>query len=370
LDILPKKRTSRAVTSVAVRKTHTVPTPRTSGRMPKPSSSLKRKLVGIGLVSFNLIVLGAVGYTALIYSGTKPTSYGVQKLNAMEQQSSPLDALSAADIAANIAQMAGLPEALAVTNQADTIDLYLNAAVIEKEYVTKTQVLSAAIKTKDDIVSHVVVDGDTIGSLAASYGVTSDSIKWSNDLRVDQLRVGTTLKIPPVNGLVHIVGVGDTPEKLAQTFSANAKEIVAFNDAEISGLVQGEVIIIPNGVKPRPVVAFKANYGYNGYWYGYCTWYVATRITVPNNWGNANRWDDNARLTPGWIVSSTPVVGAIAQSNSGPEGHVGIVQEVSADGTMIKYSDMNGLAGWGREGRTADWVPARARFQNFIYRAQ
>jgi surface antigen len=69
-------------------------------------------------------------------------------------------------------------------------------------------------------------------------------------------------------------------------------------------------------------------------------------------------------------VSTTPVVGAIAQSNSGPEGHVAIVEAVSDDGAMIKYSDMNGLAGWGREGRTADWVPARSRFQNFIYRTE
>jgi surface antigen len=163
--------------------------------------------------------------------------------------------------------------------------------------------------------------------------------------------------------------VGDTPDKIAQTYNANAREIIAFNDAEIKGIALGDTIVIPNGVKPRPVVAFKANYGYNGYWYGYCTWYVATKINVPNNWGNANRWDDNARQTPGWTVSSTPVVGAVSQSNSGPEGHVGIVEAVSEDGTMIKYSDMNGLAGWGRAG-FSDWVPARSRFQNFIYRVQ
>jgi len=46
---------------------------------------------------------------------------------------------------------------------------------------------------------------------------------------------------------------------------------------------------------------------------------------------------------------------------------VGVVDEVSPDGTMIKYSDMNGLAGWGRVGQSG-WVPVFSTFQNFIYR--
>jgi LysM repeat protein len=369
LDILPRKRTTRTSPAKAVTRVPKLPAP-SNTRSPKSNRKLKKTIFRYGLIVFNVLVLGIVGYAVLIYSSEKSsTSYGVQKINAIEGQSNPLDPLSAADIAANIAQMAGLPEELAVTNQADTIDLYLNAAVIEKEYVAKAQILSADIKTKEDIIQHVVAEGESVSALATKYGVTSDSIKWSNDLRIDQLRAGTTLRIPPVNGIVYTIGVGDTPDKLADTYSANAKEIIAFNDAELTGMKLGDIIVIPNGVKPRPVVAFKANYGNNGYWYGYCTWYVATKINVPNNWGNANRWDDNARLTPGWIVSTAPVVGAIAQSNSGPEGHVGIVEAVFEDGSMIKYSDMNGLAGWGRTGYS-EWVPARSRFQNFIYRTQ
>ena len=49
-------------------------------------------------------------------------------------------------------------------------------------------------------------------------------------------------------------------------------------------------------------------------------------------------------------------------------GHVGIVTAVSEDGSMIKYKDMNGLAGFGRYGETPDFIPAHARFQKFIYR--
>ncbi len=107
-------------------------------------------------------------------------------------------------------------------------------------------------------------------------------------------------------------------------------------------------------------------YGYNGYDYGWCTWYAASKVAVPANWGNANTWDNYAARS-GWTVSTTPVPGAVAQTDAGGLGHVGVVEAVSADGTMYKYSDMNGLAGWGRVGYS-DWVPIHSKFQKFIYR--
>jgi surface antigen len=45
-------------------------------------------------------------------------------------------------------------------------------------------------------------------------------------------------------------------------------------------------------------------------------------------------------------------------------GHVGIVEQVAPDGTM-KYSDMNGIAGWGRVGYSG-WV-SPSTFQHYIY---
>ena len=105
--------------------------------------------------------------------------------------------------------------------------------------------------------------------------------------------------------------------------------------------------------------------GYNGYDYGYCTWYAAGRVPVPSNWGNANTWDNLARVS-GWNVSGTPRVGAVAQTNRGYYGHVAVVEAVSPDGTMIKYSDMNGLAGFNRVGYSG-WVPI-SKFDNYIYR--
>jgi len=60
---------------------------------------------------------------------------------------------------------------------------------------------------------------------------------------------GTRLVIPPVNGIVYTVKAGDTPASLATRFNANADQIIAYNDAEITGLQVGEQILIPNATQ-------------------------------------------------------------------------------------------------------------------------
>jgi len=136
--------------------------------------------------------------------------------------------------------------------------------------------------------------------------------------------------------------------------------------------VVGRRIIIPDGRIVTSSVSysysgsFTPRYSNTGYPWGWCTWYAAAQSGAPSNWGNANTWAYYAGLTPGWTYSSNPRVGAIAQTSRGWAGHVAIVEAVSDDGTMIKYSDMNGLAGWGRVGYSG-WAPA-ATFQHYIYR--
>lgn len=270
-----------------------------------------------------------------------------------------------------------MPEATAVTNQADTVSVEMTLTANDS-LVTKPQIVATDLKSRRDIQAYLVKEGDTVTSIASKFNVTSDSIRWSNNVSGDTVTPGATLSIPPLNGIVYTVVAGDTPQSLAAKYNANADQITAFNDAEIGGLKPGTKIIIPNGQVQQPVYVSRpastsygysfgssAIYGYNGYDWGFCTWYVANRISIPSNWGNANTWDNLAPRS-GWAVSSTPRQGAIAQHNNGAFGHVAYVEAVSPDGTMIKYSDMNGLAGFGRVGYSG-WVPA-SKFPNYIYR--
>lgn len=335
-----------------------------------------------GLIAANLVVvIAVVALVASSFQGGSSPSTGVVSSqsgvaaiigspNKQSALANPLDRLSSADIAVFVARTANMPEQIAVTNQADSVSANLATNTVSSaNVVSKPQIVATSFKSNKDIKTYVTKPGDTITSIASQFGITSDSVRWSNDLTGDSIAAGTALTIPPITGIVYVVKSGDTPDKIAQRYSADVKQIIAYNDAEIKGLAVGSKIIIANGTKPAPIVtavAFSATYGSNGYDYGWCTYYAAGKVPVPSNWGNANTWDDRARMTPGWTVSSTPVPGAVLQTNRGGLGHVGYVEAVSEDGTQIKYSDMNGLAGWGRVGYSG-WVPA-STFPNYIYR--
>ncbi len=343
-------------------------------------------MIRYGLLTANLLllvaVIGFVVQSPRSRQANRQSTLTATNLNA----ANPLDQLSSSDIAVHLAQMASLPESTAVINQADTITGQMAISSADNNVAAKPQIVGTAAKSNRDIQKYVTQPGDTLAAVAAKFGVTSDSVRWSNDLTGSAFPVNRELFIPPVNGIVYLVKAGDQPDKLARDFSANKDAIIAFNDAEVAGLVVGQRIVVPDGTKATSVynvtrygggLAWGSApiYGFNGYDYGWCTWYVASRIPIPTNWGNANNWNEAARDS-GWTVSEKPREGAIAQTDGNSRnrlGHVGIVEAVSADGTMIKYSDMNGLAGWGKRGNTWDdggegWVPALGKYQRFIYR--
>lgn len=278
-----------------------------------------------------------------------------------------------------MARLTRLPEANSVTNHADSVNFELTSIQSDSTVIAKPLVLSSTLPSRKDIQTYVAKAGDSVDSIAAQFGVSSDSVRWSNSLNGNGVAAGSTLHLPPpaVNGIVYTVKSGDTVESIARKYNTSADLVVAYNDTEIKGLPFGERIIVPNGsiITAAPAVvsrgtsflgSYAPSYGGNGYDYGWCTWGVANKISVPNNWGNANTWDNFAARS-GWTVSNVPIVGAVGQSDRGWAGHVGVVTEVSPDGSQIKYLDMNGLAGWGRYGYS-DWVPTHSAFQKFIYR--
>lgn len=351
--------------------------------------TFRRRAVRFGIVATNLVILAVIMAVVL----QSPNSNSIPKASALTNatssvESNPLDQVSSADIALTVARMNSLPETTAITSQAQSQAADVAIATSTNNVTAKPEVVATALKSRADIQNYVTVAGDSIGSLATKFGVTSDSIKWSNGFTGDAVPAGTKLVIPPVNGIVYTVKNGDTIESIAAKFNANKDQIAAYNDSEIAGLKVGEQILIPNGTV-SPVTASRTAttaagiagggagpagaafpwgngplYGVNGYDYGYCTWYVATQISVPGNWGNAATWAYYAGAS-GWGVSTRPTVGAIAQKGGG-YGHVAIVDEVSPDGTQVRYKDMNGVAGWGRVGQSG-WVPA-SHYDHYITR--
>ncbi len=338
---------------------------------PSLNKAARKKWIRRGLISGNVLLLLGVALFIIVNRSASQTvrSNTISSATSLAGTiANPLDRLSSAQIALTAARMTNLPELTAIRNQADSDSILLSEIPNDSQFLSKPLVAATAEKSRQDIIHYTTRSGDTISSLSAKFKVTPSSIRWSNNIFGDSLAAGTHLVIPPVNGIVYTVKAGDTPASIAGQFGADQNQIIVYNDAEVNGLRPGERILIPNGTV-TPAVAptsldFTATYGGNGYDFGFCTWYVANRLPVPTNWGNANTWALYARMS-GWTVTTAPIKGAIAQTSAGWDGHVGIVEDISPDGTMIKYSDMNGLAGWGRVGYSG-WVPA-SKFEHYIY---
>ena len=337
--------------------------------------AVKKRLVRLGLVGANLVLLGGVLFFVITSSHSHTDANLSSQTTAETVAVSPVDRLTSFDVAANIAKTVNLPERTPIANQAQSARVAVVVSASDTSVAAKPQVITAGLKSWRDIAEYTVAAGENVPAVAQKFGITSESVRWSNGLSGDSVTAGTKLVVPPVSGLVYTVKTGDTPQSVATAYHTSAEKIVQDNDAE-NGLPVGKRILVRDG-KIIPVVtrtytnatsvyaaSFSPRYGANGYDWGWCTYYAAARSGAPGNWGNANTWAYYARLS-GWRVSSVPTAGAIFQTPAGWAGHVGIVEEVYDNGTM-KVSDMNGFAGFGRVGYAVVSVGA---YPNYISRS-
>lgn len=336
-------------------------------QLPKKS---RRRAVRYGLLAANVVVLSVVAAFVIVGrhggTGNLTNQSSAAALGDSSTTVNPLDQLSSADIAVHIARAANLDEAQAVTNKADTVNAQQAVSSASQSIVTKPQVISDGLKSRKDIQVYVVKAGDTVSSVAAKFGVTSDTIRWSNGLTGENLTEGKQLLISPVNGIVYLVKSGDTVDSVANKYHSNKDLLAAINDAEVTGLPVGQYIIIPGGSPASTTTAtlagvtgsggfawggYGAVYSGNGYDYGYCTWWAANRRAqtghpIPSNLGNASTWKVLAQRA-GIPVGSVPVAGAVIWTPPRDYyGHVGFVESVNGDGS-VNVSEMN-VAGWGR----------------------
>lgn len=246
--------------------------------------------------------------------------------------------------------------------------------------------------------SYTVAAGEDLGAVASRFGVSVESIRWSNfeALRstAADVKVGETILVPPVNGVVVTVAEGDTIESLAAAYKVSAQAIVDFNYLRDPARVPaGWRLVIPGGqgpafetpvleVAPAPLLRATqvTTAGSSGggtssrggpapgsqstakFPYGYCTWYVASRRAVP--WtGDAWQWFGQARAY-GYATGSTPRPGAIMVTWESGWGHVAIVESVNPDGSWV-VSEMN-FVGWGVVSQRT-LRPGRVSLIGFIY---
>jgi murein DD-endopeptidase MepM/ murein hydrolase activator NlpD len=127
-----------------------------------------------------------------------------------------------------------------------------NSSIAVGEDVFGTQISQ---KPRDKAITYTVQKGDTVSTIAQKFGISADTIRWANNLSDDNIGVGDTLQILPVTGIYYKVQSGDTVYTIAKKFAAEPQGIVdfPFNDfanPETFSLVTGQMLIVPDGVKP------------------------------------------------------------------------------------------------------------------------
>lgn len=335
----------------------------------------KRKKIDTSWVKTTLpyIIVG-VAVLGLVTFGSIDKQSGDFNLSlaafAAEDYNVSVDQLSELYVVADLSDALGLASASDVaSNYMVTTTMYdsgqTSVGKLEKPNLTN-------IVASRGVIEYVVGEGENIDSIAKKYGISADNIRWSNGLKTVDVASGTVLYIPSTSGIVYTVKANDTVESIAEKYGSSVQEIVALNDLEVSGISEGVKIVIKDGslpeterpeyVAPAPVVRRTNTYTYTylgstserqnievvgyfynlgGRWYapGQCTqwaWYKRQDLPLL---GNANAWARNAAAA-GYVVNRTPSAGAIFQTTAGWYGHVGYVEAVNEDGSIV-VTEMN-----------------------------
>lgn len=354
---------------------------RAQGAMPAQSTKrsqkgrIKSSTVAIYASIFVLLVaVIGVGYRAPQEQAAASTTVANRPETAETPAVNDVVATTVAAVAAQAADLAVAPNVAELAVATSVQSQYENTSS-DSSTISKPTIVELSTATRD-VASYVVQEGDTVSSVAAKFGLSTDTIKWANNLTGDSIAVGSNLKVLPRDGILYTVANDDTLESIATKYKADASLITTVNDLEINGLTTGLQIIVPGGVlpekerpgyvAPRAAVTYTTGYsaGFGsgktwfiskgigaagGYAYGNCTSYAFWRraqlgMPVGTQWGNASSWARSA-TNAGYTVNNTPSVGAVMQ-NGGGYGHVAVVEAVLPNGD-IQVSEMNAYVSGG-----------------------
>ncbi len=203
-------------------------------------------LVAIALAASNLSTdptNGPTGNTEGAGTGARIAAAGAVSGLGLSGQGGIDDSAAGASSADSAAGGPGPDAAGLTTDSGASIDgPFRNDGTLLKPFAVDTSVAdgSGLLKT------YRVRSGDTLVGIAHRFGVSMMTIWWANHLtNKDTLRIGETLKIPPVNGVVITVASTDTLDTLAARYHVAPSDILDVNQLADPNLVVGQTLTIP-----------------------------------------------------------------------------------------------------------------------------
>jgi hypothetical protein len=156
------------------------------------------------------------------------------------------------------------------------------------------------------VVEYTVQAGDTAWSIGEKFGLQPETILWGNSwlsVEAGSLSIGLTLRIPPVDGVLHEVREGESIESIAALYGADPEVVREYpgNGLAAVGATPevGRELIVPGGTRAlawtEPGPRFVAGLGraspgfYSGPLVqtgtGYFAWPTNTQSVTQGFWG-------------------------------------------------------------------------------------
>ena len=229
-----------------------------------------------------------------------------------------------------------------ITNDSEAIQKAILANAMSEGFISSTGTVATEITNREEpsvlpsneakTIQYTVINGDTLSGLGMKFDVKIATLKYVNDINdADSITPGQKLKIPPKGYEVSVTQIAKKEKENKQKLAQASRNTVTRSES--------------SGRATRSAQTVRTNPGSraNGYPYGWCTYYVATRRYIPSSWGNARSWLSSAKQA-GHSTGSEPVAGAVVVTSESGLGHVAYVESVN--GSSITISEMN-YEGWG-----------------------
>lgn len=222
----------------------------------RPSTGIRARLAGASRYITHLIILGITVAAVLLATVQLPSLAG----NPSQAQG---DA---------VLTNAGLSGVLPIPQRGNGSAAGGEDAII-RSFAPLTEAGQAGDSARAEtpsrgLIYYSVQAGDTLFGIAAAFGLTPETVLWSNYKALkdnpDLLSIGMELVIPPSNGLVVEVEAGDTIEGIARRFQVSPESIVEQPVNKLSSVNQllqvGQELFVPGGQRetviwqvPKPV---------------------------------------------------------------------------------------------------------------------
>ncbi len=132
---------------------------------------------------------------------------------------------------------------------------------IQEDVIVKTNPADTQAVSRVGLTKYSVNSGDTVVSVATSFGISPQTIMMENKLNEDsKLKPGQELTILPTTGVTYMLKGGDTQESILKKYKISeddfldANNIESFDDLDVGAtvVIPLDNVSVPSVPKPQP----------------------------------------------------------------------------------------------------------------------